>query len=396
MRLFKEWVPPDMPLTQRTLIALRERLVGFTLAEIDNLFASAELKPDDNATPNVNGQRRFRVEQYYAALNVNDPRDVKRLLEVVEDVLEVDPGEYSAALVKALKRDGFLVEGANVVALDPLGDVGTAQLADLSTRMNAAHLSTHIKRMRNAVNSDPDLAIGTAKELIEAVSKTILHEAGKPVEDKPNMPQLIRRAAAELQLMPDDIPSAAKGADLIRQLLSNLMTIADRIAELRGLYGTGHGQDGRWRGVTPRHARLAVEATVALTTFLMETQLERKPWADPSEASGRYTTRGFRDGKSGAEINILSLGNRKFEVHGYAIHVDDHLPDERKVPRTGDFHQVIESDGLFFDIKSGACEVAITRSGTELSVKDNSACGGLNVSFTGEFKRVGHPHVPGG
>jgi hypothetical protein len=57
MRLFKEWVPPDMPLTQRTLIALRERLVGFTLAEIDNLFASAQLRPDDNATPNVNGQR---------------------------------------------------------------------------------------------------------------------------------------------------------------------------------------------------------------------------------------------------------------------------------------------------------------------------------------------------
>jgi hypothetical protein len=48
------------------------------------------------------------------------------------------------------------------------------------------------------------------------------------------------------------------------------------IAEIRGLYGTGHGKEGRARGVNPRHARLAVGAASALVTFAFQTHLETK------------------------------------------------------------------------------------------------------------------------
>ena len=45
--------------------------------------------------------------------------------------------------------------------------------------------------------------------------------------------------------------------------------------ELRNLYGTGHGRDGRFIGLKPRHAKLAVGAAATLGTFLLETHLER-------------------------------------------------------------------------------------------------------------------------
>jgi hypothetical protein len=58
--------------------------------------------------------------------------------------------------------------------------------------------------------------------------------------------------------------------------LSNLATIVQGVAELRGLYGTGHGKDGKARGLQPRHARLAVGAASSLVTFAFQTHIETK------------------------------------------------------------------------------------------------------------------------
>ena len=48
----------------------------------------------------------------------------------------------------------------------------------------------------------------------------------------------------ELKLVPEGVPNEARGADIIKRLLSNLSTVGHGLAELRGLYGTGHGQHG--------------------------------------------------------------------------------------------------------------------------------------------------------
>ena len=77
-------------------------------------------------------------------------------------------------------------------------------------------------------------------------------------------------------IVPDEIPETAKGAKIIKKLLNNLATIAQNLGELRNLYGTGHGRDGKMRGLTPRHARLAVGSASTLVTFLYETYLEKK------------------------------------------------------------------------------------------------------------------------
>ena len=124
--------------------------------------------------------------------------------------------------------------------------------------LNAGWMQKEIQRLEAAVERDPDLAIGTAKDLVESCCKTILTKQGKPPGKSDDLPKITKALVKELKLVPEGIPEQAKGAHTIKVLLSNLASITQRLAELRGLYGTGHGRDGKHRGLEPRHARLAV------------------------------------------------------------------------------------------------------------------------------------------
>lgn len=142
--------------------------------------------------------------------------------------------------------------------------------------LDAGHLAAQIRRMESSVDADPDLAIGTAKELIETVCKTILAERGKPISGTPDIPTLTKETFKELKLVPDGVPDSAKGSEVIKRLLSNLGTVGNGLAELRSLYGSGHGKHAQSSGLKPRHAKLAVGAASSLATFLFETHLETK------------------------------------------------------------------------------------------------------------------------
>lgn len=149
-----------------------------------------------------------------------------------------------------------------------------APLKEQAKVLNANHLAEQIRRLEASVEADPALAIGTAKELIETCCKTILAERGKAVSGSPDIPQLTKETLRALQLVPEGIPDAARGADVIKRLLSNLGTIGNGLAELRGLYGTGHGKHGSATGLRARHAKLAVGAAATLAVFLFETHKE--------------------------------------------------------------------------------------------------------------------------
>ncbi|MFQ5752313.1 MAG: abortive infection family protein [bacterium] len=154
------------------------------------------------------------------------------------------------------------------------GNVNLNPLKKTTSGFDAKHLAEQIRRMEQSVNSDPSLAIGTSKELIETCCKTILAERGKPYSGTPDIPVLTKATLKELNLIPDGISESTRGNDIIRRLLQNLGTIGNNLAELRGLYGTGHGKHGKAEGLTPRHAKLAVGAASTLATFLFDTHNE--------------------------------------------------------------------------------------------------------------------------
>src|SRR5262249_7301518 len=102
-------------------------------------------------------------------------------------------------------------------------------------------------------------------------------ELGRDIDPNWTVVELCKETRKELKLTPEDIPDSSKAADTVRRLLSNLATIVHGVAELRNPFGTGHGPDGRARGLQPRHARLVAGAASTLALFLLETHRERHP-----------------------------------------------------------------------------------------------------------------------
>lgn len=179
-----------------------------------------------------------------------------------------------------LKNDGFqLVEKARLSGRPVyegryVGVINTAAVSNARQALagiDHGYVNEQLSRMEDAVVSDPDLAIGTAKEFVETCCRTILEDRGVDIPQNPAIPQLTKLTSKELRLTPQDIPEQAKAADKIRRILSNLATITQGIAELRNYYGTGHGRSARRRGLNTRHARLAVGAATTLGVFLVET-----------------------------------------------------------------------------------------------------------------------------
>ena len=175
-----------------------------------------------------------------------------------------------------LKHNQDLDKGSLIAKRLCLSHPAVADLNIHAHTLDSQYLAQQIKRMNEAVNNDPDLAVGTAKELLETCCKTILNERGIIPKGKMSISDLTKRTSKELKLLPDDIPEKARGKKTIQRLLSNLGTIGICLEELRDIYGTGHGKVGNNKGLSPRHAKLAVGAVATLVTFLFETHMETK------------------------------------------------------------------------------------------------------------------------
>jgi Abortive infection C-terminus len=264
---------------------LQEYFVSTTLRTISQDFGDADIACDDNFIPNDSGARRCLVQQYYATLDFSKWSDVRKFLSVYAGVLaelEIPNPDrwlgdsqrrYFSSMKATIRRDGFDYHDGKLVPV--AGLPAAAKLKEDATRIDAPNLIQQIERIENQIDNDPDLAIGTSKELIETVCKTILVDRNVMVDKKWELMELVKRTREELKLVPDGIPESAKAADTIRKLLGQLAAITQSLAELRNAYGTGHGRDGRAKGLTPRHARLASGAACVLAKFLFETHQHR-------------------------------------------------------------------------------------------------------------------------
>lgn len=96
--------------------------------------------------------------------------------------------------------------------------------------------------MESAIENAPDLAIGTAKELIETICATILEQRGITVDRSWDLPQLLKQTTKLLQLTPEEIPDTINAAKSIKSILGSLSTVVQGLSELRNQYGSGHGK----------------------------------------------------------------------------------------------------------------------------------------------------------
>tara|TARA_R110000824_G_scaffold134974_1_gene297982 strand:+ start:736 stop:1998 length:1263 start_codon:yes stop_codon:yes gene_type:complete len=268
-----------------------ERLYDLTaLPSNDSRFEDAagdiwqhRINNDDLPDDWVFDDRRFNL------LSGTTDTFLRFLCEIVHPVVRPDKDE-AIKLVEQfndqLRRHGWHLVEEEKIAGRPryvakrITDFGSGRSVSraktVADALNAGWMQKEIERLENAVERDPALAIGTAKELVETCCKSILSKRGVPVSRRADLPELTKLLAKELELVPEDISDKAKGHETIRLILRNLAALTQYLAELRGLYGSGHGRDGKYRGLEPRHARLAVGAAVAFIDFVTATFHKRE------------------------------------------------------------------------------------------------------------------------
>jgi hypothetical protein len=254
---------------RRKMIAALHRAMVATFDESKWMQLSLLLGQDRVviSDPKFLGSARWKLDDYaQRALPIlqmllgRDDRNVGKIEEFValEAWLRANDTELHADLYG----------GADLVPLTEVEQAGH--------KLDIAELNQHAARIRSGMQSDPGQAIGSAKDLLETVFKTVLGVHGCALTDD-DIGKLSKKAWHELGLGVNQADPAISGANTIRRVLGNLGQVVGGVAEVRNLYGAGHGR-AKAGELEIAHARLVVNSAVAVGTFLLEVwQAKHRP-----------------------------------------------------------------------------------------------------------------------
>jgi hypothetical protein len=148
-----------------------------------------------------------------------DEQFLRFLAETVHPVVRSDTVECRTMVAEynlLLAIDGWEIYAVKEISGKPI--FGYRRFIDSSSphldeakkvaeRLTGHTIAQLVRRLREAVEKDPELAIGTAKEFLESLCKTILLERGVDVPKHEDMPALMRITIKSLTIVPPDIAS---------------------------------------------------------------------------------------------------------------------------------------------------------------------------------------------
>ena len=85
-----------------------------------------------------------------------------------------------------------------------------------------------------------------------------------------DLPSLVRTTIKALKIVPDNLAKLGGTEKTLTILLNSLGSIGHQLAELRNMYGTGHGKLTHHVGLEKRNAKLAIGAAATLALFLFD------------------------------------------------------------------------------------------------------------------------------
>lgn len=225
-----------------------------------------------------------------------DEAFLKFLAETVHPVVRPDTEDAMAMVAEynqALNVDGWELHPVKKISNKPVFGYGRLlgpaprlnEVTRVAERLTGPYIAQQIKRLHEAAAADTELAIGTAKEFLESICKTILTERGAPPSKNEDLPALVRATVKALAVVPPELSSHAQLEKTVTVLLNNLGSIGNQLAELRNQYGTGHGRPIDHVGLPARHAKLAIGAAATLAVFLYESHESTPPQPPDPEAN---------------------------------------------------------------------------------------------------------------
>jgi Abortive infection C-terminus len=238
----------------RTRGRFRDLATDSRLAAIDRAFQDEGLAPNPDTTYQDSSARCTLAQEYLENVNWSDPDQVTRALRAIERVLDGCEGAFVEKFWKSPAHDGYKRDPESGLLDIP---VTTFSPGSLSNLKDASVIQTHLTRIQRALAIDPELAIGSAKELIESTVKLVLDQRRVAYDKNDDIVALIDRSQEAIGLSPAKVPTTSPdGGGSIKRILGGASSVAIGVAELRNQYGTGHGSGRVRAGLRARHAHL--------------------------------------------------------------------------------------------------------------------------------------------
>jgi hypothetical protein len=161
--------------TPKVLRLLSDELTGTVLREIDALFSDNDVQlGPPQLDENDPGERRERMRRYLASLNLDNPLDHAKLMGVYSDLLQeiarrksqygFDADAYRDRWIQTLKAAGFEVDPWSYGVSDPTRPTTLGLTTDALTSLtDPSAILDHLTRLGDTVETDPRLAVSTAK-----------------------------------------------------------------------------------------------------------------------------------------------------------------------------------------------------------------------------------------
>ena len=253
----------------------------------------------------LGGRLDLRGSAFEAGGAVPDDALLEFLVQMVHPVVRPDAAE-SAEIVRALndllRPDGWRlapsgdISGRPIYAPLRLGEGGGAVLRlahEAATRIDSAYISRQVTRMEEAMSTTPELAIGTAKDFVEAICKTVLDGLNESYAKNDDLPALVKKTTKALRVSRDDIDDTTPAAETIRRMLSSLAQIAQGTAELRNASAPDMADQARRSAVCNQGTRVlrwvpprrSESSSLTVTSASdRRTRHSERPWRPPDRS----------------------------------------------------------------------------------------------------------------
>lgn len=209
------------------------------------------------------------IEQIFHPIVRDNDSNWKEYFDKINEILEFDKLHLLATQE---------ISGRAVFTIEPLKNLELiANYSEqIKTKFSSEYIDSQVSIMLENMEKNPNVSIGKSKELLESCAKTILKELNVEHDEKMKFSLLLRLVMEELGLSANDQDKEDEAGKISAKILGNLGAIPQNMAELRNLFGDGHGKSSTFVSLPPRYARLAVGTSVTIVYFLWETYQDKK------------------------------------------------------------------------------------------------------------------------
>ena len=141
------------------------------------------------------------------------------------------------------------------------------EIIDYDSELNSEYVQKYIVRIETNIEKDPELSIGTSKELVETILKSFLKQQEIKFSNSDDIMKLSKLVFDEIYEISDD---GVKIMKITKQIQRASIALIQAISEFRNSYGTGHGREEQNYKIDKIYAALIANLSTTIVFFIIQ------------------------------------------------------------------------------------------------------------------------------